>query len=106
MKKAANPKQLLLSFSVVVEPDGSAFHAFCPAFKGLHVDGNTKNEALDNATQAVQVYIESLLRNGEPLPGGPDLEVSEREEVPQIPEGAFLHHVQLQWSFQKTSGNS
>jgi predicted RNase H-like HicB family nuclease len=110
MKRARNPEvsrpRLRLSCSVVVEPDGDEFHAYCPAFKGLHVDGGTQNEALANALRAVQVYIESLIRNREPLPVGPDLEVLEREELPHIPEGAFLHHIEFQWPFQNTSGNS
>jgi predicted RNase H-like HicB family nuclease len=109
MKMPANPessKRLLLSFSVVIEPDGDEFHAFCPALKGLHVDGDTKDEALANAIQAVQVYVQSLVRNREPLPVGPGLEILEREEMPHIPEGAFLQDIQLQWPFQETSGNS
>lgn len=109
MKKAATPElsqRLILSFSLIVQPDGDEFHAFCPAFKGLHVDGSTKEEALANAVQAVQVYVESLARNREPLPVGPDLEILGREELPHIPEGAFLQYIQLQWPFQDTSGNS
>ena len=110
MKKKPNPEvarcPLLLSFSVVIEPDGEEFHAFCPAFKGLHVDGSTKDEALSNVLQAVQVYVDSLVRNREPIPVGPDVQVLEREELPHIPPGAFLQYIQLQWPFQDTSGNS
>jgi hypothetical protein len=27
-----------VSITVIVEPDGNAYHAYAPAFKGLHVD--------------------------------------------------------------------
>lgn len=95
--------RLRLSFTVVVEPDGDGFHAYCPAFKGLHVDGRDQKQALANAVRATAVYLESLARTNEPLPVGPDL-VFKRQEVPQVPAGAFLHHVELQWPLQSTSG--
>ena len=60
-----------LTFSVVVEKDGKLFHAFCPGLKGLHVDGKTEDEALQNATEAASCYLASLVRHGDPLPIGP-----------------------------------
>ena len=65
--------RLRLRFTVVVEPDEGRYHAFCPAFKGLHVDGDDQKEALQNAIDAVKVYLSSLARHKEPLPIGPDL---------------------------------
>ena len=53
--------------SVYVEPDGGAFHAFNPAFQGLHVDGSTAEEAVRNFAQAVPAYLESLLKHGDPV---------------------------------------
>lgn len=53
-----------------VEPDEGRFHAYCPELKGLHVDGATEKEALDNARDAAQAYINSLLRHDDPLPVG------------------------------------
>jgi len=55
---------------VVVEPDDVGFHAYCPALKGLHVGGDTKKEALQNAGDAALLYIKSLIRHGEPIPVG------------------------------------
>ena len=54
--------RLTLSFTVVVEPDEERFHAYAPAFKGLHVDGKTEKEALRFAVEAVGVYLKSLAR--------------------------------------------
>lgn len=58
--------------SVVVEPDGERFHAHCPAFKGLHVDGATEREAVERTCRALEWYLDSLDRHGDPLPSGPD----------------------------------
>lgn len=56
--------------TVVVEPDGDGFHAYCPALKGLHVPGDTEEEALKNAKDAVDGYLRSLIRHGDPVPIG------------------------------------
>lgn len=55
---------------IIVEPDGNEYHAYCPALKGLHTCGLTKEEALKHAENAAIAYIESLLKHGEPLPVG------------------------------------
>jgi predicted RNase H-like HicB family nuclease len=55
---------------VVVESDDVGFHAYCPALKGLHVGGQTEEEALQNAADAAILYIKSLIRHGEPIPVG------------------------------------
>lgn len=62
--------KLKFEFVVHVEKDGDGYYAFCPGIKGLHVDGATEEEAIENATEGVRVRIESLLKDGEPLPVG------------------------------------
>jgi predicted RNase H-like HicB family nuclease len=37
---------------IIVEPDETGFHAYCPALKGLHTCGETKEEAIQNAKDA------------------------------------------------------
>ena len=106
VRKSAKAVCLRLQFTVIVEPDSGSFHAFCPAFKGLHVDGKTENEALRNAAKAAQVYIDSLAANGEPLPIGPDCTLDREEQIPTVPPGAFLRHLELQWPSHSTSGIS
>ncbi|MCX6006807.1 MAG: type II toxin-antitoxin system HicB family antitoxin [Chloroflexi bacterium] len=55
---------------IVVEPDGSEYHAYCPALKGLHTCGITVEETLGNACDAATAYIESLIKHGDPIPIG------------------------------------
>jgi predicted RNase H-like HicB family nuclease len=60
---------------IAVKPDSEGYHAYCPSFKGLHVDGDTEQEALQNAKDAAVAYLESLIKHGDPIP----LKVVKRE---------------------------
>ncbi|MGB9253930.1 MAG: type II toxin-antitoxin system HicB family antitoxin [Candidatus Korobacteraceae bacterium] len=97
---------LRLSITVVVEKDEDRYYAYVPAFKGLHVDGGTEPEALENAKDAIKVYMRSLAMHNDPLPIGPDCSVSRDEKIPPIPAGAILRHLELQWPSLKMSGIS
>jgi predicted RNase H-like HicB family nuclease len=49
------------------EADGG-YHAFCPALPGCHTQGETEEEAMANAAEAVDLYLESLAAHNEPFP--------------------------------------
>ncbi len=49
------------------EPDGG-FHAYCPALKGCHSQGETLDEATDNIREAIEAYLERVTAHGEPIP--------------------------------------
>jgi predicted RNase H-like HicB family nuclease len=55
-------------FTVVIEPDDGAFHAFVPALPGCHTFGATIDEARANITEAMELHIESMLDDGEAVP--------------------------------------
>jgi len=59
---------LKVRIRIVVEPDEDRFYAHCPELKGIHVEGNTQEEALKNARDAAMAYIDSLLHHNDPLP--------------------------------------
>jgi predicted RNase H-like HicB family nuclease len=61
---------MIFKVRVMVEKDEGSYHAFCPDLKGLHVDGDTPEEAFAVAKDAVAAYIESLIRHGDPIPVG------------------------------------
>ena len=44
------------------------YHVFCPALKGCHSQGESYEEALMNITEAIELYIESLQEDNEPIP--------------------------------------
>ena len=55
---------------IVIEPDDDGFHAYCPALKGLHTSGDTKEAALENARYSAIAYLESLIKHNDPIPVG------------------------------------
>ena len=55
---------------IIVKPDEDEFHAYCPALKGLHVCGDTEEEAVENAVGAAEAYLVSLVKHGDPIPIG------------------------------------
>ena len=60
---------MLVNYTVILEKEADGgYHAFCPALKGCHSEGETESEALRNIREAMEVYIESLAAHNEPLP--------------------------------------
>ncbi|MSP78579.1 MAG: type II toxin-antitoxin system HicB family antitoxin [Dehalococcoidia bacterium] len=56
-------------YTVILErEDDGGYHAFCPSLKGCHTQGDTLEEALTNIHEAIESYLESLRKHGEPLP--------------------------------------
>lgn len=68
-------------FPVVIEPDEDVWRAFVPELesKGAATWGHTREEALKNIQEAVQLVIEELLETGASLP--PSVSVSDRTVV-------------------------
>lgn len=87
---------MLLRITIVVEPDGDGFHAYCPAFKGVHMDGPTEQVALERMTEGLSVYLDSLERHGDPLPIGPGCRI-EGEDTPAL-SPSFLREVDVPWA--------
>ncbi|MHB8376842.1 MAG: type II toxin-antitoxin system HicB family antitoxin [Dehalococcoidia bacterium] len=52
------PKSRIAQFEVLIEPDEDGFHVWCPALKGCHSFGLTKDEALENIKEAIEGWIE------------------------------------------------
>ncbi|HAV10409.1 MAG TPA: hypothetical protein DCX22_02180 [Dehalococcoidia bacterium] len=66
---------------VIVEKDGQEYHAYCPAFKGLHASGDTKEEAIDNAFELAELYLTSIIKHKEPIPIGVQIEKIDQKEL-------------------------
>ena len=58
------------TYTVVLEPDDEAggFAVHVPALPGCHTQGDTREEAIAMAQDAVAGYVESLLAHNEPIP--------------------------------------
>ena len=58
-----------MKFRVTIESDeDGVFVVQCPALPGCVSQGKTYDEAMANIRDAVQGYLESLKKHGEPIP--------------------------------------
>jgi len=64
-----NPTMSVLHYTVILErEEDGGYHAFVPALKGCHSQGDTLEEAISNIQEAAEVYLESLKAEGETPP--------------------------------------
>jgi len=57
------------SYTVLFEPaEEGGYVAFCPALPGLVSEGDTYEEAREHVTEAIEGYLESLVKDGQPMP--------------------------------------
>ncbi len=71
---------------VVIEEDQfedgrTAYHAYCPTLKGTNTWGHTKEEALKNIREVVEMTIESMIEHGEPIPEEPEVQIFSEPRV-------------------------
>jgi len=67
-----------MKFRITIEQDEDGiFIAECPSLPGCISQGRTRAEALENIQDAIQGYLESLRKHGEPIPPGIDEEIVE-----------------------------
>jgi predicted RNase H-like HicB family nuclease len=65
----ANKNQQVYNYTVILEPEeDGGYHAFCPLLKGCHSQGETFEEAIQNITEAIELYLESLKADHQPIP--------------------------------------
>jgi len=58
-----------MKYRILIEQDeDNMFVAEVPSLPGCVSQGKTRTEAIDNAKDAIQGYIESLKKHNEPIP--------------------------------------
>ncbi len=58
-----------MKFTVLLEPqDEGGFTVTVPALPGCVSEGDTREEALINIKEAIELYIEILKEDGKPIP--------------------------------------
>jgi len=56
-------------YTVILEPGEDGYIvAQCPALPGCWSQGKTRDEAVANIREAIELYVESLMANGERVP--------------------------------------
>ena len=57
------------SYTVLFEPaEEGGYVATCPALPGLVTEGDTIEEVRGRAREAIEAYLESLRKDGQPIP--------------------------------------
>ncbi len=58
-----------MKFRVIIEQDeDGVFIARAPDLPGCISQGKTRREAINNTKEAIEAYLESLKKHGEPIP--------------------------------------
>lgn len=70
-------------FKVAIEPDEDRWFAYCPILehRGAATWGYTREEALKNIREVMQMTIESMIKHGEPIPEEPEVQVFSEPRV-------------------------
>lgn len=97
-------KMLKIKITVQVEKDGDSFYAYCPGLEGLHVDGSTEDEAIDNAVEAASLYVSSMIRHNDPLPIGTDFAAEEKALRPSSQRRTLSRNVEMPWPSAQACG--
>ena len=66
----------MVSYKVILERDEEeeCYVAAVPALPGCHTQGKTREETLERVKEAIQGYLESLQKDGAPMPTDVDIE--------------------------------
>jgi predicted RNase H-like HicB family nuclease len=57
------------TYTVLFEPaEEGGYVVFCPALPGLVTEGDSYEQARARVTEAIEGYLESLLKDGQPIP--------------------------------------
>jgi predicted RNase H-like HicB family nuclease len=71
-----------MNYSVILEQTDTGYVAYVPALRGCASQGKSKEEAVDNIKEAMELYIESLRAHNQPVPS------EERITIARIPAPA------------------
>ncbi len=64
-----NKLKQIYNYTVLLEKEqDGGYHAFCPILKGCHSQGETVEETIENMTEAIELYLESLVADNLPIP--------------------------------------
>jgi predicted RNase H-like HicB family nuclease len=56
-------------FTVIFErEEEGGYHVFCPVLPGCHSQSETIEEGVENIREAIQLYVQSLVEDGLPVP--------------------------------------
>jgi predicted RNase H-like HicB family nuclease len=64
-----NQTKQVYNYTVILEKESEGgYHVFCPMLRGCHSQGDTFEEAIENITEAIELYLESLMADNQLIP--------------------------------------
>ena len=64
-----NSNKQAYNYTVLLEKEADGgYHVFCPTLKGCHSQGDSVEEAIENITEAIELYLESLRTDNLSIP--------------------------------------
>lgn len=65
----STPTKKIYNYTIIFEREmDGGYHVSCPALKGCHSQGDSFEEASENITEAIELYLESLQSDHETIP--------------------------------------
>jgi predicted RNase H-like HicB family nuclease len=61
-------KTLVYALTIEPHPEDGGFLAYFPSLPGCHTWGESYEEAVKNAEEALSLYVETAAKHGDPLP--------------------------------------
>ena len=81
--------------TIIIEPDDDRFHAYCPGLPGIHIDGQTSEEAFNRTMPAIELYLASMRNHGEELVSREGLKVVKvKDDAAVVREAEFDYAVE------------
>jgi len=70
------------TYRTIIEKDGKQYHGFVPSLLGCHTFGKTIEETKKHLNEAIQGYLLSCMKHGDPIPNDTGLQSIETVSIP------------------------
>jgi len=70
------------SYRTMIEKDGKFYHGFVPSLSGCHTYGKTIEETKKNLSEAIEGYLLSCVKHGDPIPDDRGFQSIETVSIP------------------------
>ncbi len=65
-----------MQFPIIIEKDEDGYYATCPNLEGCSTSGNTYEEALANIKDAIKLYTQDCIEDGEIIIASQEISLS------------------------------
>lgn len=81
------------TYRIIIEPDeNKTYHAYVPVLPGCHTWGESIETVRKNIKDAINVYLRSLIADGERVPEDKGIEVLEMVSLPMVKKKKSLSY--------------